>query len=262
MKAHNLRLERGGRALLDDVSLTVAAGEVLAVLGPNGAGKSSLRKALSGEWQPSRGTVTLNDKPLTQWPLADLARMRAVLPQDSTLNFPFTVLEVALLGRTPHLRGRERPHDLTVARAALEAAEASHLATRLYPTLSGGERQRVQLARVLAQVWDAPQDGAARYLLLDEPTSNLDLAHQHQTLAIARRFAAQGVGVFIILHDLNLAAQYADRLLLLKAGRVVVTGSPVEVLQAELLREVFQLPVIVTHHPQLIAPLVLPLPLV
>jgi iron complex transport system ATP-binding protein len=206
---------------------------------------------------------------LDQWSPIERARVRAVMPQESTLAFPFTVLEVALMGRLPHLRGAEVARDYEVAFLALEAVEARLLAERLYPTLSGGEKQRVQLARVLAQIWE-PADSSQRqgeregqrerFLLLDEPTSNLDLAHQHSTLAVARRLAAGGVGVLVVLHDLNLAAQYGDRIVMLKDGRVAQTGRPHDVLTRETILEVFGVEAVVTAHPLFDCPLVVPIP--
>lgn len=257
--ARNLRVEVGGACLLDGVSFELRAGEVAAIVGANGAGKSTLLKTLCQEVTPSRGEVKINNRALNDWSHGELARVRAVLPQDSILNFPFTVLEVALLGRTPHARGGESALDYEIARRALEATDALHLAARLYPSLSGGERQRVQLARVLAQIWDAPKTGD-RFLLLDEPTSSLDLAHGHSTLAVARRFAREGVGALVVLHDLNLAAQYADRIIVLKGGRVLATGAPAEVLTPEIIAEAYGVRVLVLSHPQIQAcPLIVPL---
>ena len=255
IEAHNITFEIDSRKLLDDVSLDVNAGEIVAGVGPNGAGKSTLRKILSGDWKPSAGEVTFNQKLLSHWPVAELARMRAVLPQDSSLNFPLTVFEVVLMGRAPHVNTVETKHDLAIAREALEAVGALHLENRLYPTLSGGERQRVHLARVLAQIWEADGD-ATRYLLLDEPTANLDLTHQHQTMKIARGFARQGVGVFVIVHDLNLASQYADRVLILNEGKMVAFGAPHEVLTESIIREAFGVDVGVMDHPFFDCPLV------
>lgn len=262
IEARSLHFTVNAKVLLEDVSIDVRAGEVLAVVGPNGAGKSTLRKVLCGDLQPASGEVWMNKRRLAEWPLLERARVRAVLPQDSTLNFPFTVLEVVLMGRAPHLKGAESAHDYEIARAALDAVEAAHLEDRIYPTLSGGERQRVHLARALAQIWipipSSSHTNDARYLLLDEPTSNLDLAHQHRTLHVARRFAREGVCVLVILHDLNLAAQYADRIAILCDGSLVALGTPLNVLTPEAIRETFAMPVIVTKHPQLDCPLIIP----
>lgn len=260
IEARGIDVSIGAKALLKNVSLEVRAGEVLIVVGPNGAGKSTLRKVLCGDLPPTRGEVLMNERRLFEWPLLERARVRAVLPQDSTLNFPFTVLEVVLMGRAPHLKGTENRRDYEIARAALDAVEAAHLEERIYPTLSGGERQRVHLAHALAQIWEPPSSdpNAARYLLLDEPTSNLDLAHQHRTLAVARRFAREKVGVLVILHDLNLAAQYADRIAVLREGTLVALGTPQDVLTPEAIRETFATPVIVMKHPHLDCPLIIP----
>ncbi|MCK6629244.1 MAG: heme ABC transporter ATP-binding protein [Anaerolineae bacterium] len=249
----------GPKTLLQNISLTVEPGQVVAVVGPNGAGKSTLLKILSGDLRPGMGKVLLQGNPLAAWPLRERARMRAVLPQQSRLQFPFTTLEVALMGRMPHTSGREGQRDYEIARAALAAADVLHLAGRLYPTLSGGEQQRAQLARVLAQIWEAPPQGR-RYLLLDEPTTSLDLAHQHDTLHLARDFARQGVGVLTILHDLNLAAQYADRVLMLRSGRQIAWGPPPQVLTPPLIQAAFDIAVTVLPHPQLGCPLVVSTP--
>ena len=243
--------------LLEDVSIQVRPGEVVAVLGPNGAGKSTLLKVLCGDLSPTRGTVSMEGRALQSWDRKTCAQVRAVLPQQSSLSFPFRVLEVALMGRSPHLRGPETRRDLAIARAALEKAGVGHLENRVYPTLSGGEGQRVHLGRVLAQIWEAV-DQLPRYLLLDEPTSSLDLAHQHQALSVARAFAQRQVGVLVVLHDLNLAAQYADHILLLKEGRKVASGPPGQVLQAEVIEAVYDVPVTVIPHPHGPRPLVVP----
>jgi iron complex transport system ATP-binding protein len=259
LEARHLTVTAGGRTVLTDVSLALAPGEVVAVVGPNGAGKSTLIKALCGDVVPVQGTVLLAGRRLATWPRRERARVMAILPQSAALAFPFTALEVVLLGRTPHLRGAETPHDCQVALAALAAAGMAPYAHRLYPTLSGGERQRVQFARILAQIWEAPC-GDARYLLLDEPTANLDLAYQHSTLATVRDFARQRVGVLVVLHDLNLAAQYADWIVVLKDGQQLGAGRPHDVLTPELIRSAFALPALVLPHPRLTCPLVVPVP--
>ena len=244
-----------GQFLLREVSFELRPGELLAIIGPNGAGKSTLLKVLCGDLVPTSGGVVLEGRSLRDWAPLQQARCRAVLPQESSLSFPFTVLEVVLMGRGPHTRGPYDGHDREIAWAALERTGVAELAKREYPTLSGGEKQRVQFARVLAQIWEPPEAGH-RYLFLDEPTNNLDLAHQHHTLNVARRFALEGTAVVAVLHDLNLAAQYADRILLLQRGRVVAVGRPGEVLSVEVLSPAFGLPVVVTCHPCFDCPLV------
>lgn len=255
IEARDITVEINSKKLLDAVSMAMRGGEVLAVVGQNGAGKSTLRKILCGDLSPTRGTISMNNRSLDDWTLAARAKIRAVLPQDSTLNFSFTVLEIVLMGRAPHVKGAETEDDYRIARAALAEVDALRLEQRIYPTLSGGERQRVHLARILAQIWE-PEPNQPRYLLLDEPTANLDLTHQHQTLKIARRFAERGAAVLIVLHDLNLAAQYADRILILKNGCVAACDVPEKVFTAPNIRAAFGVEVSVIKHPHFDCPLI------
>jgi iron complex transport system ATP-binding protein len=241
-------------SFLKPLSISLKPGQVVGLLGPNGAGKSTLLKMLSGEWKPTAGEVLLEGTPLSAVASRDRARAIAVLPQSSHLTASFTGFEVAALGRTPHPRSAD---DRQIIHAALDAVEASHLSQRLYPKLSGGEQQKIHLARAMVQIWDAVNaDG--RYLLLDEPTSNLDLAEQHRGLQAVRRMAVRGIGVLAIMHDLNLAAQYADIVILLKNGRLMGIGSPAEVLTSALIWDTFSFPVTVIPHPRLPIPLIVP----
>ncbi len=198
----------------------------------------------------------MNARPLVDWSLKERAQIRAVLPQDSSLSFPFTALEVVLMGRAPHVKGAESRRDFEIARKSLEAVEAIHLEERLYPTLSGGERQRVQLARVLAQIWENAEN-QTRYLLLDEPISNVDVAHQHETMRLARRFAGEGAGVLVILHDLNLAAQYADRIAVMKSGQMLSVDKPENIFTPESIEEMFGVRAGVIKHPYHDCPLII-----
>jgi iron complex transport system ATP-binding protein len=250
LRAEDLRIERGGKLVLSDINLSLQPGEMLGVLGPNGAGKSTLLGALCGELKT--GQVWLDDKLLERWSPAQRAQRLAVLPQSSTLGFAFKVQDVVAMGRLPHNSGQQR--DADIIQAALDAADASHLVDRSYLALSGGERQRVHLARVLAQVWPGE---AGQSLLLDEPTSMLDPLHQHTTLEAVRQFANRGGAVMVILHDLNLAARYCDRLLLLESGSSVAFGSPQTVLVPDTLRAVFGLEVLVQSHPERGHPLII-----
>ena len=251
LRAESLVVQRGTRTVLDGVDLQLRPGEVLGVLGPNGAGKSTLLDVLSGELQPAQGKVWLGERELGEWPGLERARRLAVLPQSSTLSFAFQVEAVVGMGRLPHASGQAR--DAEIIAAALQAADAAHLSGRRYTALSGGERQRVHLARVLAQLWPG---AAGQTLLLDEPTSMLDPLHQHTTLRAVREFAGHGAAVLVILHDLNLAARYCDRLLLLHDGRPHVVGSPDEVLTAAALQTVFGLEVLIQRHPERDHPLI------
>lgn len=252
LRVENLQIRRGRKTVLADVTLDLRPGEVLGVLGPNGAGKSTLLGALCAQLHPDEGRVWLDERELKDWQGAQRAQRLAVLPQVSTLDFAFRVEEVVGMGRLPHQSGRVR--DDEIIEAALCAADVGHLSGRSYLALSGGERQRVHLARVLAQLWPGE---AGQTLLLDEPTSMLDPLHQHTTLQAIRSFADRGAAVLVILHDLNLAARYCDRILLLENGRPHALDTPTQVLRPELLKAVFGLDVLVQPHPELGHPLII-----
>ncbi|MDD2057325.1 heme ABC transporter ATP-binding protein [Pseudomonas sp. GD03860] len=252
LSVENLFLQRGRNQVLSDISLAVQPFQVLGVLGPNGAGKSSLLGALCGELSASQGRVTLDGRDLSYWPGQERAQRLAVLPQISSLGFAFKVEDVVGMGRLPHRTGLL--HDQQIVDAALQAADARHLVGRNYLALSGGERQRVHLARVLAQLWPGEE---GRTLLLDEPTSMLDPLHQHTTLQAVRAFADRGAAVLVILHDLNLAARYCDRILLLEQGRMHALDTPDQALQPESLKSVFGIDVLVQRHPERGHPLII-----
>ena len=245
-----LAVRRGGRDLLSGVSLTVPVGEVLALVGPNGAGKSTLMAAIAGDLTPNEGSIRLFGHDVAAWAPGDLARIRAVLPQQTILQFGFTAREVVAMGRAP-LPPDDRRHDEEAVAFALSETEALHLADRRFPTLSGGEQTRVSLARVLAQ--------ETRIVLLDEPTAALDIRHQQLVMQRARSLAARGRTVVTILHDLNLAMAHADRIAVLAGGGLRACGSPWAVAEAGLLADVFRCPVAIARHPVLDRPLVIPL---
>lgn len=264
LKIDHLCVRAGGRMLLDDLTLAFAAGELAMVVGPNGAGKTTLLRCLDGELPPSNGRVELAGRALGDWPRFELARARAVLPQQSTLDFPFSVRDVVLLGRIPHGSGGDA-EDRAIARRALALCDCAGLEERAYPSLSGGEKQRVQTARVLAQLFDARlSDGhdAARFLLLDEPASALDLRHQYQLLILLKTLTrADRIGVVCALHNLNLVAQFADRAVIIDRGMVVADGAPPEVFTEETLSHVFDLDVGIHPHPDdAEVPLLIPRP--
>ncbi|MEQ8823322.1 MAG: heme ABC transporter ATP-binding protein [Filomicrobium sp.] len=258
LEARGVSVEINGVKLLRNVSLKVVPGEVLVVAGPNGAGKSTLLRAITGERPPTEGSVTLDGVDLGDYDTADLARRRAVVPQSSQLKFAFTVREVVGLGiavpgfgisddRTPH-----------VVADAMMRADIAHLGGRSYTTLSGGERQRVHLARALCQLAGDRQRSGTRFLMLDEPTASLDLAHQLLILEEARKEAERGVAVFVVLHDLNLAARFGDCIALLSGGRLAAFGTPMDVLHDELLSDVFSCDVRAGTLPPARSPFVLP----
>ena len=235
----------GGDDVLRDLSFGVSAGELVAVAGPNGSGKSTLVRALSGVLRPRAGRVALEGRDLAGVAPRDAARAIAVVAQESAVEFDFSCEEIVLMGRTPHLGRfqREGPPDLAAAREAMERTGTWEFRARPVLELSGGERQRVFLARAFAQ--------EPRILLLDEPTSHLDLAYQVGILRLARGLALERkVAVVAVMHDLNLASAYADRMALLHRGGLVATGPVEEVLREERLREVYGTDLAVRPHPE------------
>lgn len=254
LKVSELDVSVAGRALLREVSLNLRSGELVVIVGRNGAGKSTLLRHISGELR-SLGDIEVFGQRLAGQNLQELARRRAVLAQLTNLHFGYEVEEVVLLGRIPHqTRQVETTDDVRLARQSLARVGLEHMVQRNYLTLSGGEQQRVHLARVLAQLAGVSGD---RLLLLDEPTSSLDIAYQHEVLRLARELGREGVGVLAVLHDLNLAAQYADRVLVLADGRVTAFGPPREVLSSEVVAEAFGHEVLVIDHPTLGVPLII-----
>jgi iron complex transport system ATP-binding protein len=243
LEAHNLSYRIAGAQILHDVSVKCEPGKLTAILGPNGAGKSTLLSALCGQIKPSQGAVWLNGKLLGSYRQADLARFRAVMPQDSSIAFDYTVHDVVELGRYPH-RLRPSANEAAVVQAALETTDIAPLAQRTFNTLSGGEKARAQLARALAQIWENPStlqaNHSQRWLLLDEPTAALDLSHQHSVMRTVKNWAAQrGIGVVAILHDINLALRYADAAVVLKDGHLAGSGLAREILTPRLASQVW-----------------------
>lgn len=232
----------GGATLLDGVTLTVASGAFTAVLGPNGAGKSTLMRVAAGLRRPDAGTVRLDGTPLRDIPARALARQRAILTQGVTLGFPLTAAEVVLMGRYPHFERTPGARDRAIVQEALGVVGLGARAGQLLHTLSGGERQRVHVARVLAQLW--PEDGAgARWLLLDEPTTSLDLKAAHELMHLVRGLPGRGISVLMVVHDLALATQWADRFVFLSGGRVTGTADSAAGVQADLVGTTFGVPV-------------------
>ncbi len=240
VEARSLTLRRGGRMLVDSVTCACGAGRLTAIVGPNGAGKSTLLKLLAGELPPSSGEVLLHGRPLAAFPLWALAALRAVMPQSTSLAFPFTVSEVVGFGVDGIGRGLSRRDRARLVTHALEQADVAQLAGRPFQTLSGGEQQRVQFARVLAQLAAGRTIEERQILLLDEPIASLDLKHQLTVLERARQLAGEGLAVIAILHDLQFAASFADEVLVMNAGRLVAAGHPLQVLTSHLIHDVFR----------------------
>ncbi len=250
MGGEHLALVRGGRALVDDVTLQIEPGTVTALLGPNGAGKTTLLRLLSGELKPDAGAVSIEDQPIQSLGFETMALKRAVMKQSSDIVFDFSVNEILGMGWIQdHRFDREdyrRARDWVVSSCDIEG-----MLDRTFNTLSGGEQQRVHFARTLLQIWRPEEVKETRYLLLDEPTASLDLSHELIVLGLAKDQAALGVGVLVVLHDLNLAARFANRVCLLSDGRVVAAGTPEEVFRDDLLTEVYQTPITIERHERL-----------
>ncbi|WUI02752.1 heme ABC transporter ATP-binding protein [Spirillospora sp. NBC_00431] len=250
LSASGLTVRRGGVTVLEDVDLELRHGETLLLVGPNGAGKSTLLAALTGDVRPSAGEVTLDGRALRSWTPREQAMRRAMLPQRHTLAFAFTVGEVVRMGRSPWAGTGPEDEDDAVVAQAMRDADVDAFARRSFTSLSGGEQARVALARVLAQ--------RAGTLLLDEPTAALDIRHQEQVFGLLGREAGRGRAVLAVVHDLDLAAAYADRVAVLARGRLVACGPPRRVLTGALLSDVYQHGIEVLRHPRTARPLVLP----
>ncbi|MBR0555207.1 heme ABC transporter ATP-binding protein [Ciceribacter sp. L1K23] len=253
IKASGVSVIRAGRALVDQVDLALCAGRFTVVLGPNGAGKSTLLKVMAGEIAADAGHVLYDDRDIRDCRPVDLAQRRAVLPQSMAIAFPFTALEVVRMGAIAH--GSLTPTE--DARRALARVDLKGFEARSYQALSGGEQQRVQFARVLAQVPEPVEHGRPKALFLDEPTASLDIGHQISVLEIARDFVARGGAALAILHDLNLACEFADRLVVMHRGRVVAAGTPAETITEEVIASVYGIRGAVGRVPHAI-PYVLP----
>lgn len=250
LSARDVVVSFGDHTVLDGVALDVRAGEVVALVGPNGAGKSTLLGVLSGDRTPSAGGVTVNGSDVGDWTGIELALRRGVLPQRSDVSFPFTVEQIVRMGREPWRNTDGEDADDAIVEWAVRVTDVEALTGREFPSLSGGEQARSALARVLAQ-----QPGL---LLLDEPTASLDISHQEQVLGIARERAAVGDAVVVVLHDLGLAAAYADRVVVVHGGIVVADGPPDRVMTDALLSSVYGCEIETLRHPRTGALLVVP----
>ena len=233
----NLSVRLAGKPVVEDISFTAEAGTLTAICGPNGSGKTTTMKAISGELA-YRGSARMNGTEIAGLKAWQLAEMRGVLPQASSISFPFTVREIVRMGLTSGRNRHPEQADRT-ATEALAAVDLDGFEGRFYQELSGGEQQRVQLARVLCQISEPIIDGRPCWLLLDEPVSSLDISHQLTIMTLARQFCRRGGGVIAVMHDLNLTALFADRMVLLKGGRLQARGSVEDVLTDRHLQDVF-----------------------
>jgi len=248
LKIDNLVCRIGNRPIIDRISTVFEPGLLHVIVGPNGSGKSTFLKAFSGELTPESGTIGYDGVFLAHIHKTDLARRRAVMSQLPELHFPLSVEEIVMMGRYPHFAFQPSKKDRDICRQAMNHMSIHSLSGRDYLTLSGGERQRVQFARALAQVWEPPEKGS-RYLFLDEPVSSLDIHYQHQFLQLARSLVRENIVFIAVLHDLNLALQYADRMIFLKEGRIAAEGVTPGIVTPSLVREVFDITAHIMENP-------------
>jgi iron complex transport system ATP-binding protein len=248
-----VRYPGAAAAALDRVSMEVPSGAFYAVLGPNGSGKSTLMRTLLGLRPPDAGRALIDERPTGAWARRELAKAVGAVPQAESVAFPLTAGELVSMGRYPHLGplAGQSGSDRSAVERALEACDVAELADRDVTTLSGGEFQRVRIARALAQ--------EPRALVLDEPTASLDIRHEMAILELLRASADEGITVLLITHGLDMAARFADRMLLLSHGTVAAEGAPTEVVRADTLASVYGWPLAVTHDPETGAPRVVPL---
>ena len=258
LSARGVGFTTGSRALVRDASLSLELSRVTVIVGPNGAGKSTLFKLMTGELAPTTGEIAIDGAALPAIPGWELACRRAVMAQHARLSFPFAVHEVVRLGTDGVGRALDRRARDGLVADSLAAADVLPLAHRAYQTLSGGEQQRVQFARALCQLEAGRTVTQRQALFLDEPIASLDLNHQLAVLDFARRTAARGVAVAIVLHDLNLAATFADRLVVMSEGRIVAQGPPRAVLDDALLARVFGIGLALNRAPADGTPFLLP----
>lgn len=254
IEVRNIHYAVGSAKLIENVSFDVQPGELLAIIGANGAGKSTLLKLLCKEIAPTEGKIYIRERPIETYKLDVLARFRAVLAQINTLSISFKVHELVMMGRYPHFVNKPREEDIRIVKTVMEETGITGFADRDYNTLSGGEQQRVQLARVIAQIYDQPKG----LLFLDEPTNGLDLLYQQQILSLARGLANRGYCVVSILHDINFASRYADKVMILKKGKRIAFGAPREVVTCENIHEAFNIQVRLFHDDEFKCPLVIP----
>lgn len=229
------------KALLQDINVAIQPAAFTAIMGANGAGKSTLLKILSGDLKQHTGDVIWNNLKLQDYAVKDISKRRSVLRQQYNIQLPFTSREIIEMGRYPHFNGRLTEHCRSIIKQVAEYVGVSAMMERNYLTLSGGEQQRVQLARVLVQVWDAPE--GQKLIMLDEPVSALDIHYQHQLLALVKELTAHGFTIIAVLHDLNLAMQYADDIMLMKKGKLVSFGNRLAVMNTESIKETFDVDV-------------------
>lgn len=244
----NVSYSVGKKEIVKNISVDFLPGEFTMILGPNGSGKSTFLKLFSGELNAKGGSIFYADKNISALKKEELAKVRAVMSQQPELGFPLTVEEVVMMGRYPHFTFNPGKKDDAICNEVIDQMQITELRERNYLTLSGGEKQRVQFARVLAQIWEMPLHGH-RYLFLDEPLTNLDINYQQEFLTIAKTLTKTDTILVAVMHDINLAVQYADKLIFLKAGELVEHGKPTEILSEKLIKNVFNVDTRIITNP-------------
>lgn len=248
LRADNISYSIGKKQMLKNVSARFLPGEFTMIVGPNGSGKSTFLKIFSGEISDFEGTVHYNEKSIHSITKEELAACRAVMSQQTELGFPLTVEEVVMMGRYPHFTFKPGKKDLAVCDEVIGRMNLHSFTGRNYTTLSGGEKQRVQYARVLAQIWEPPANGY-RYLFLDEPLNNLDIAYQQDFLQLANHLKNEKTILVAVMHDINLATHYADKILFFKDGALAAAGTPRELVSESLIAEIFNVKTTVIANP-------------
>ncbi|WP_045458433.1 heme ABC transporter ATP-binding protein [Sporocytophaga myxococcoides] len=243
LKVCSVSFEIGGKKILQDISLTLEPGKMNLILGPNGSGKSTLIKVFSGLLRPTAGEVSVGNQALRSYSNNDLAKVRAVLSQQTDLPFSLTVRDVVLMGRYPHFGGKATPKDHQICEELMKYFELYELADRNYQTLSGGEKQRVQFVRVMSQISLLSDDSSVKYLILDEPLTYLDIYYQLHFMTKLREILRANLVIVGVVHDLNLAAQFADNLILMKEGKILMQGPPEVAMTSETLYELYKVQV-------------------
>jgi iron complex transport system ATP-binding protein len=245
IKAHQINYLHRNFHILDGVDVSLDYGELLAIVGPNGAGKSSLLSVLANEVR-GKQKILFKDKPITDWEVRELSRHKSKFSQHNSNEIPLQVKDVVMMGRYPYFDSQPRQEDFEAMNKMMYETDVYHLKDREYNTLSGGEKQRVHLSRVMAQLQN---EIAHKLVFLDEPLNNLDIKHQYKALEIIKNFTAKANSAIVVMHDLNLAAQFADKILLMKSGKVSAYGTPEEVFTAQNISRAYNFPCTICGHP-------------
>lgn len=253
IKAHQISYQHKEFHILDSVNVHLGYGEFLAIVGPNGAGKSSLLSILANEVK-SNHKILFKDKNISDWKVTELSKHKAKFSQHNSNDIPLEVKDVVMMGRYPYFDAQPAQEDYEAMNTMMYETDIFHLKNREYNTLSGGEKQRVHLSRVMAQLQN---EIAHKVLFLDEPLNNLDVKHQYKALEIIKKFTGKANSAIVVLHDLNLAAQYADKVLLMKSGRIAACGTPEEVFTPENISEAYNFPCTICDHPITAKPMII-----